>query len=107
MQIFLKLPDHLKKVLSLILNFTYLENLGDYFRLEKYNFPGIAQEILAEYKDRMIVDTIHSIMGNLAYEDVKTRDLLLEMKFTEHLAFLLSQDDIDQKFEENMACVLS
>jgi len=91
-----KFPDHLKRYNSILTAITCWVNLGDYFRNEKYNFINIAQAILAEYSDIEIIDGIHSILGNLAYDENKTRDLFLQEKFTEHLAYILEKYTLEE-----------
>ncbi|CAI2363500.1 unnamed protein product [Moneuplotes crassus] len=107
MDVFLNYPFNLKRVLFILFSFSYLKNCGDYFRDSRYNFPEIAKAILAEHQDLEIINTMHSILGNLAFEDTKTRDMLLDLKFTEHIAYIISEKGIDEKFESDMTCVIS
>ena len=90
----LNYPEYVAMILGILTSFSTFDYISGDFQYEKYNFIEIMQEVFAEYKDPKIVTSGHLLLGNLVMDDAKIRDKVLESKFTEHIAFMLTQNKL-------------
>lgn len=91
-------PEHLKELLSILINISTKDGIGEDFMYKKYEFLRIMQNIFEEYPFDDKVYEIHQnayqLLANLAVEKEEIRDEIVEAKFIEYIAYLLESREI-------------
>lgn len=95
---FLEYKDHLLTVIYILIDIAILPGSGDDFMYTKFNFVLRIQEIFKEYpynEDNAIIhENVYWILGNLAADRVKVRNVFFSEKFIQHIAYLLTEEDL-------------